>query len=39
MLDFHKKNNAEATISVIDVPYEEASQIWNNECQRRRKDI
>lgn len=26
MLDFHKKNNAEATISVIDVPYEEASR-------------
>jgi len=26
MLAFHKKNNAEATISVIDVPYEEASR-------------
>ena len=26
MLDFHIKNNAEATISVIDVPYEEASR-------------
>ncbi|NSW90594.1 MAG: glucose-1-phosphate adenylyltransferase [Firmicutes bacterium] len=26
MLDFHKKNNAEATISVINVPYEEASR-------------
>jgi glucose-1-phosphate adenylyltransferase len=26
MLDFHKKNNAEATISVIDVPYEEAGR-------------
>lgn len=26
MLDFHKKNNADATISVIDVPYEEASR-------------
>ena len=25
MLDFHKKKNADATISVIDVPYEEAS--------------
>ncbi len=26
MLAFHKKNNADATISVIDVPYEEASR-------------
>jgi glucose-1-phosphate adenylyltransferase len=26
MLKFHVKNNAEATISVIDVPYEEASR-------------
>lgn len=26
MLDFHKKNKAEATISVIDVPYEDASR-------------
>lgn len=26
MLDFHKKKNADATISVIDVPYEEASR-------------
>lgn len=26
MLDFHKKNNAEATISVINVPIEEASR-------------
>lgn len=26
MLDFHKKNQAEATISVIDVPMEEASR-------------
>lgn len=26
MLAFHKKNEAEATISVIDVPYEEASR-------------
>jgi glucose-1-phosphate adenylyltransferase len=26
MLDFHKRNNAEATISVIDVPLEEASR-------------
>ena len=26
MLAFHKKNNAEATISVIDVPYEETSR-------------
>ncbi len=26
MLDFHKKNNADATISVIDVPTEEASR-------------
>ena len=26
MLDFHKKNNAEATISVIDVPIEEAKR-------------
>ncbi len=26
MLEFHVKNNAESTISVIDVPYEEASR-------------
>ncbi|WP_216829330.1 glucose-1-phosphate adenylyltransferase [Alkalihalobacterium elongatum] len=26
MLDFHKKNNADATISVIEVPWEEASR-------------
>lgn len=26
MLEFHKKNNAEATISVIDVPFDEASR-------------
>jgi len=26
MLDFHKKKNADATISVIEVPYEEASR-------------
>lgn len=26
MLAFHRKNNAEATISVIDVPYDEASR-------------
>lgn len=26
MLEFHKKKNADATISVIDVPYEEASR-------------
>ena len=26
MLDFHKRNNADATISVINVPYEEASR-------------
>ncbi|MCX8129356.1 MAG: glucose-1-phosphate adenylyltransferase [Clostridia bacterium] len=26
MLDFHKRNDAEATISVIDVPYAEASR-------------
>lgn len=26
MLDFHKRNNAEATISVIDVPYNEAGR-------------
>ncbi|MCX7709544.1 MAG: glucose-1-phosphate adenylyltransferase [Clostridia bacterium] len=26
MLDFHKKNNADATISVIQVPWEEASR-------------
>ncbi len=26
MLDYHKQNNADATISVIDVPYEEASR-------------
>ena len=26
MLEFHKKNNADATISVIDVPFEEASR-------------
>ncbi len=26
MLDFHKRNNAEATISVIDVPIDEASR-------------
>jgi glucose-1-phosphate adenylyltransferase len=33
MLEAHKKNNAEATISVIDVPYEEASRygIMNTE--------
>ncbi len=26
MLDFHKKNNAEATIAVLEVPWEEASR-------------
>lgn len=26
MLEFHKKNNADATIAVIEVPYEEASR-------------
>lgn len=31
MLDFHKEKNAEATIAVIEVPMEEAGQIWNNE--------
>ena len=31
MLDFHKEKQAEATIAVIEVPMDEASQIWNNE--------
>lgn len=32
MLDFHKENNAEATISVINVPYEEASRYGIMNC-------
>jgi glucose-1-phosphate adenylyltransferase len=37
MLAFHVKNNAEATISVIDVPYEEASRygIMNTQADGR----
>jgi len=37
MLAFHKKNSAEATISVIDVPYEDASRygIMNTEPDGR----
>lgn len=32
MLDFHKENNADATISVINVPYEEASRYGIMNC-------
>lgn len=32
MLDFHKANNADATISVINVPYEEASRYGIMNC-------
>lgn len=32
MLDFHKSNNADATISVIDVPYAEASRYGIMNC-------
>lgn len=37
MLDFHKENNADATISVINVPWEEASRygIMNTHEDRR----
>lgn len=41
MLAFHIKNNAEATISVIDVPYEEASRygIMNTDDKGRVKEF
>jgi len=41
MLAFHKKNNAEATISVIDVPYEDASRygIMNTDESGRIKEF
>ena len=35
MLKFHIKNNAEATISVIDVPYEEASRYGIMSCDEK----
>lgn len=37
MLDFHKENNAEATISVINVPYEEASRYGIMNCHENGK--
>lgn len=37
MLDFHKENNAEATISVIDVPFEEASRYGIMNCHENGK--
>ncbi|MHB8063546.1 MAG: glucose-1-phosphate adenylyltransferase [Ruminiclostridium sp.] len=37
MLDFHKENNAEATISVINVPYEEASRYGIMNCNENGK--
>ena len=37
MLDFHKENNADATISVINVPYEEASRYGIMNCYENGK--
>lgn len=37
MLDFHKENNADATISVINVPYEEASRYGIMNCHENGK--
>lgn len=37
MLDFHKENKAEATISVINVPYEEASRYGIMNCHENGK--
>ncbi len=37
MLDFHKENNADATISVINVPYEEASRYGIMNCNENGK--
>ncbi len=37
MLDFHKENNADATISVINVPYEEADRYGIMNCHENGK--
>lgn len=37
MLDFHKENNADATISVINVPYEEAGRYGIMNCHENGK--
>jgi glucose-1-phosphate adenylyltransferase len=37
MLDFHKENDADATISVINVPYEEASRYGIMNCYENGK--
>ncbi len=37
MLDFHRENNADATISVINVPYEEASRYGIMNCHENGK--
>ncbi len=37
MLDFHKENNADATISVINVPYEEANRYGIMNCHENGK--
>ena len=39
MVDFHVKNNADCTISVIDVPLEEASRFGIMICDEERKII
>ncbi len=38
MLSVHKKANADATIAVIEVPWDEAPQIWYHEHKRRYAD-